>query len=192
MFQATDLSFHGIPSPNSIVYPLLSKKWRKLKSKLTRHCMYSSSALPNHVLMFEFVRSQLSRSFPVLPNDCWNSCNPHGNALSSSPPLNSAAVQRSGAQGKAISSKDVPEQLLMPSNIFQLSSSQHCHNIYVSFSVKPTYHSQEKMKETPPPRLGSSLGNKPAKGKNETLFKEICPVLGQKRSSFCLFLFAAT
>lgn len=38
----------------------------------------------------------------------------------------------------------------------------------ISFSVNPTYHSQEKMKEKPT-RLGSSLWNEPAKGKNEIL-----------------------
>lgn len=46
---------------------LLSMKIRKLKSKLTGHCMYSSSALPNHVLTFKSIRSQFSWSFPVFP-----------------------------------------------------------------------------------------------------------------------------
>lgn len=128
--------------------------------------------------------------FLPLPADCWSTCNPHGNALSSSPPMNSAAVPRSGARGEAISSKEVPEQLGMTSNFFQLS----CYSTvttFISHSVNPSYHSQEKTKDKPT-RLGSSTWNKPAQGKNKILFKEICLVLGQKHSSFCLFLFTAT
>lgn len=69
-----------------------------------------------------------------LPNGCWDPCNPDGIAVSPSPAQKSSSVQRSGAEGKAISSEDVPEQLWMPSNILQLlqfraALSQHSHRI---------------------------------------------------------------
>lgn len=62
-----------------------------------------------------------------------------------------------------------------------LSSEQHCHNIHIMLSVTPTHHSQGKQEKNP------SVWAAPYKKSQSEIkiryYLEICPVLGQKRSS---------
>lgn len=73
----------------------------------------------------------------------------------------------------------VPPSSSPPSSIVTTAVS-HFQWTHLSFT------GENERKSTP---LGSSSWNKPAKGKNERLVKEICPVCGQNHSSFYLPLF---
>lgn len=115
-------------------------------------------------LVFKSVRSQYHSPLLSVPNGCWDPCNPEEIAVSSFPAQKSSAVQRSGVEGKAISSEDihVPEQFWMLSNILQLpqlwaASSQLSHH-----AVSDPYPSLTGERGENPISLGSSLPKIPS------------------------------
>lgn len=76
---------------------LLSTKLRKLKSELSGHCTCSSSALPNHVLVFKPVRTWLSQSFPDYAERLLKHLQTSGKCTTLFFTPTSAAVQRCAA-----------------------------------------------------------------------------------------------
>lgn len=108
-----------------------------------------------------------------VPNSCWDPCNPDGITVSSSPAQKSSAVQLSGAEGKAISSEDVPEQLWMPYNILQLPQfwaalSQHSH--HAVSARHPSFTGETGGK---PISLGSSLQKELVRDKNKVSLRDL-------------------
>lgn len=136
-----------------------------------------------HVLLFKPVRSQYHSRLLSVPNGCWDPRDPEEITVSCFPAQKSAAAQRSGADSKAISSEDVPEQLWMPSNILQLPQfwaalSQHSYH-----AVSNPYPSLTGVNGRKTHQSGQLLIKNTQSGIKIRYYLEICPILGQKRSS---------